>query len=589
MNPTSLRDLLVMLIAAGSLLLLFAPSLQQAMVATLDPTTLGDDARQQIPPIYLDNDLARFSRAIDVTYYKDMLPIGYKWLYRMALHFLDVVTFSKWLTWILFGIFLYFIALCSYRLGGVWAAWATLAFILSSGIHLSAMAGGLPRSFAPPAIAALAWMLTTDRVFLMALLTIATAAFYPVASVICGFSFATRLLLLPIFDKTVAPHPAAWSLRKKFALLAMTAMATLLFMLPQFFSAEAGRHGSLLTIEDCATFPEIGPEGRYGGDGICTPRDSLPRALVSLSAHGISDFRQGQPWSETLRRLGHFKLMIWNFSRDEVVIGMLWLTILAAAHLLLARPKIRRLSIIIVAGAFCFLLAQVYLPYLYLPQRYLEHTASIFLVIVLPVAASTLALACQRRFFQGNHNPAMVGFLAILLLVTTSLLFLGGKGNATAGFSLTTRHQSALIDFISRLPEDSLIAGWPRGPTNHLSLTAKQSVFLAKETHQAFHRDITLTMRQRMFDLIDAFHATTPEPLLRLRDRHGVTHLIFDRNVSTQNKPMKYFAPFQTHIASRFAQSGNRAGVELERQIPFAEIFRDATHSVLDLTRIHDK
>ncbi|MEO5332738.1 MAG: hypothetical protein H7839_12005 [Magnetococcus sp. YQC-5] len=582
------RRISVVFLALGSLMILFGPTLLEGIQWTFDPNTFNDDARQQIPPLYLDNHLASFVKALDVHYFHDMLTPGYKGLYRMALPILDPMTFSKLLTWLLYGIFLLFLGLTAFRLGGIWATWATLAFILSSGLHLDGMAGGLPRSFGPPMIAALAWMLVTARILPMAMLTVLAASVYPVSSVICGLSLATLLLLFPATDRSPSPAPvAAWSLKKRFALLAITLAATLLLMLPQLFSDTARRHGPLLTTRDCQEFPEIGPQGRYGGDGICTSRDFLPRAMISLSATGITNGDNTQSWSTTWRELGRFKLKMWDFSRDELLIGGLWSLIVAASFSLWRKPEVLRLLIVPAVGAVCFLMAQPLAPYLYLPQRYLEHTAPIILVLLLPVATATLANTLQHPLFQNRRNPEVVKILAIIFLVIITLLFMGGKGNPKGGFAYSSRDSAPLYDFFVQLPEDALIAGWPRGIINNLSLVTKRSVLLSKETHQAFHRDITRTMRQRMNDLIDALYATTPTPLLQLRDRHGVTHLLVDRELFTQKKPLKYFAPFQTRIEEQFARVMANGTFELERQLAHAEVYRDARYSIIDLKRLH--
>jgi hypothetical protein len=142
-----------------------------------------------------------------------------------------------------------------------------------------------------------------------------------------------------------------------------------------------------------------------------------------------------------------------------------------------------------------------------------------------------------------------------------------------AGFSVDHRGDAQLFQFLRTLPETSLLAGWPGSyqPIDSAPYIARRQAFITFETHQAFHREYALTMRQRMRALIDAMLSTDTAPLLRLRDDWGVTHLIIDRR-HFEARPPSYFKPFDRSIQEAVGR-GQALGFELPRQWERAAVF----------------
>jgi hypothetical protein len=66
--------------------------------------------------------------------------------------------------------------------------------------------------------------------------------------------------------------------------------------------------------------------------------------------------------------------------------------------------------------------------------------------------------------------------------------------------------------------------------------------------HTVRHEKWALQMRARANALIDAYFAVTPEPLLHLNRKFGVTHLLVQRKHFQPNGTPTYFAPFQGRI-----------------------------------------
>jgi hypothetical protein len=104
------------------------------------------------------------------------------------------------------------------------------------------------------------------------------------------------------------------------------------------------------------------------------------------------------------------------------------------------------------------------------------------------------------------------------------------------------------------------------------------------ETHAAFHTGALELMRRRMLAFIDAYFATSPEPLVRIRDSFGVTHLLIDTR-HFDGPPPRYFSPFDEPIRRSAARLEGRTP-EVIRQIPAAGVFRHGPYVLLDLGRL---
>jgi hypothetical protein len=87
-------------------------------------------------------------------------------------------------------------------------------------------------------------------------------------------------------------------------------------------------------------------------------------------------------------------------------------------------------------------------------------------------------------------------------------------------------------------------------------------------------------MRGRAYALIDAMYARDLEPLRRLAEDYGVTHLLIDRRHFNANHPPRYFAPFTNAIHK--ALSGDSKCFIVPKLIDQA-VFAHDNDFVLDL------
>src|SRR5262249_11516690 len=139
-----------------------------------------------------------------------------------------------------------------------------------SGYLLARMTGGLPRGFAAPFLAAGTLALVRGRAGGLALLGAVAAGFYPAAALTLGVALAL-LLVLPATQRGAA---SAWSLRKRLLVLAATAGASALVLVPSLVRLRAW--GTAIGPALVHAYPEAGPNGRF--DPIDRPPfPALPR------------------------------------------------------------------------------------------------------------------------------------------------------------------------------------------------------------------------------------------------------------------------------------------------------------------------
>jgi MFS family permease len=525
----------------------FLPPQAARMRLAADRYVFNDDARQWVVPFF-DGALQDDWTSV---YYRAITPAGQRALYAIA----EPEALSKVLPFLLFALTCALVGMTTFALtrSGTAAA-VSVCFLFSTAALMARMTGGSSRAFAFPIVAAVAYGLASGRPLVLAIATAAGAAFYPPAGMVAGvalvLSFGVRRPLPPLSYSDASPRQASEyesggnGLRTP-KLIAITVVVSAVLIAPLVVSSRG--YGRGIGPADVAAYPEAGPRGRY------LPADRPPFPPVLTAAYRTLD------WG--LKPSG--KRLVPAPLQGDAVARAIALA-LAALGLLFGA---RRLLLLPAAALLMFAIAAVLAPRLYLPTRYVAYAFVILPAIALPVAAFALARN-ERRW------PALAACIAALLL-------LGGTGSATAGFTMNARAEAALYEQLARSPDVQLVAGWPAGPVENVPYLARKRALLTYETHQALHTEATKLQRARMFALIDAYFATSPEPLRRLRDSFGVTHLIVDRRHFGGPSP-RYFAPFDAAIATA-VQRMHGQPPEVSR---YAPVFALGPYAVLDLRRV---
>lgn len=555
---------------------LFGPALVMRLRLLTEPYILNDDARMWIAPFLRYTYLATPERDYLSNYALALTPAGFKHLMMAFSMVLHPITVGKVMSIALLAPLMAGFAIGARRLSGHWGMLATMGLALSSPLFVERMAGGVARAFAYPVLALAAAALITGRVRWLCVLTVAGAAFYPVAGVAPGLALFLLLFVYPPDDRAEA---SGWSFRKRSLYLFATVGLSVSLLLPALLGSR--EYGRALAPADVTEYPEIGPEGRLESPS----RAPFPNVFSAVRTQAARSLRGvGDPLLSWIPGYGRTPMA---YFRDRTLPPALLLQGLLLSLMLIgvllqlqSSAELRRLTALLVAAMAMYVAAAIFAPYLYMPSRHVSYPIPVLVMFLLPAAGAELGSRVARMLGNPPATWATVTGAAVLTLLC--LVPLGGRGSAMSGL----RNEETvwpLAQFVAALPESVFIAGWPDDTMDDIPYFTGRRAFLNFECHLPFHQAYTEEMRKRFAALSGAYLAHESGPLFDLRDRHRVTHLIVDRRVI--QKVPKYFAPFREPIAELWA-TGSPNTLEVLKQMETSSVFQTGPYVVLDLSKL---
>lgn len=545
-------------IGVGLLAVVYGPRLLRSMRRATHPLIANDDARQQIFPFFRYADPALFPKDYLGDYYLEaLLPGGYKLFYRTAALAWDPAVVASVLPYVLLAVLLVFVAATAYRLGGTIASLFAMALCLTGSPYLLSVGGGLPRAFAFPVLAGGLAALAFGRARLAMVMVWVGAAFYPVAGFLLGVTTTIVWLALPAGDRGSG---RSWSLARRLTMLAITGLVSAALLSPTAIAS--GAYGRILSGADVQQYPETGIGGRYQAKNV-PPWPGYFTHAAKVAERSIRG--HGRPWLRSGRRLPP---AFWYALLVVSAVG--WIGLLPE------NPGARVVTAFAVAAIAGYFVATRVAPFLYLPPRYVMYPVPLLCVLVIPASFVRLGRWAGAAVGQRLAGPMVAAVSGIVLLVV-----MGGEGNPELGLRVDARSSAGLLEAVGRLPKDAMVAGFPRGAVDDIPLFARRQVLMSSETHQVFHEGYVLEMRRRLRAFLAAYFATGPEPIRRLRDEFGVTHLLVDR-AHLKGRAPGYFEPFKPWVSKARRDAGGPA-LLLSRPATEAEVYRKGRLRLVDL------
>lgn len=568
LTPNRSHRLLPWLAVIVLLGLLFGRTLIQQLEFAAGPDNLCDDIRIVNYHFLRYADPTLFSQDVLGRYHTDGTSELYRALYFVVARLGLWDEFTRYMPFLLLGVCLVGIAVAASPIGGPAAVFVSIALCLSSPMMLSRMAGVLPRAFAFPILAWMAAALVTGRIRAIAILTIVGAGFYPVLTVLGLLVLGIVLFLYPSEDRG---HASTWSFKHRVTCVAVTTLACALLTVP--FALRMSEYGHAITPAEIGEFPEAGPGGRH--DLVTTPPYApLPKASERAAISAIRS--SGPALIGALRDPVRSDIRLQNMLRDWLA----YVTVVGAALAgLRGNLALRRLAALAAAVGIGYLVALPLAPRLVVPERYTLYGVPVLVVLAVPAfVLGFLPRAWNRVRSRSISNRSF----AVLVSGVVVLGVFAGRGDFKGGLgTFISASDKSLLAFVARLPPTILVAGWPQGTMDNLSVATHRTPFLSRELHVPYHTEMTLIMRKRMSALIDAYFASDPAPLVRLHREFGVSHLLVEP-AKLESTP-KYFRPFQPAILRAQADARTR-GYELQRQLPRCSLFQNEKHVLLDLS-----
>lgn len=540
---------------------------------------INDDAHQYISSFYKYLPDSTPTTYIDEYYLNAMMPFGYKALYIISAKYFDPFYLARLLPVILLFVTVAIIGFCVRAVSGTLVALcAVMVSISFSGAVMFAFgfAGGTPRAFAFPIVALALFGLVQCRPYLLGIVTVIAAMFYPPAGVISGVC----LVLLLILPESYRDKTDNWSFKKRFLFIVGVAFVSSLCLIPQFLSAF--EYGSRIMTKTLSLFPEAG-EG-----GVNQLGDTLPFSydINWLLVYFMCIVNANGEYFSSLNNLKIFNNLKVAFA------GLIFFCISIGLQQVVKKEnaKIVRILLLLVCSLVLFSAAVVLQPYLYMPKRYFLFTIPIIITVLFPIATI--------RLLNMSHYIRLRNGLADKLTVTLTLfvvILFGGKGyyfkleNAIDRYEYG-RHFSEdgyrSLEKISQLNRNVLIAGWPENEVIIATkLHARRNTLITLPRHQAHQEKYLLQMRKRMNLLIKAYFTTDVKDIIPLSKEYGVTHILIYKRHFEDEHP-KYVQPFVKDIEAIYAAQKDTALLKDTKKLQEAIVFEEGSYVLYDINKL---
>jgi uncharacterized membrane protein len=454
------------------------------------------------------------------------------------------------------------IVLCAWQLyKNKYICWAVLMFAIASWIFPGKIIGGFARSYGFFVSALFLFYLIKGRPIAMGIVTIFGALSYPVIAFMGGISLFCYYMLLPkkFQDEKTAKSPFI----RKFLTLSIFGVLTILAVLPQIIGGQDyGRRISHIT--DIEEFPEAGPGGRHMD--INLPQSyNLFFSTINYIKYGLTSASE----DPNIHILGYIVTIL-------ILIATIYYSYKNFRKIIDDTNSIRLLLYFLVS-CFSYILASIFSPYLYEPDRYTGYVISILAII----------LFCRIAWQELEQNKKQK--IIYITLITAFILVFSGTRDGI-GYSIKVEEQDrAKYEFIeNQLDDSSVITGiTQKEDIINIPYLTKRRILIAKEFHYVYHYEYMLEMRERFTDLINAVFSDSFENSLKLKNKYGVTHIIFEKSHCKGQVP-KYFIPFSEMIARKYISNENNL-YYCSDEVKDAVVFEDKKFWLFDLGKLENE
>lgn len=475
--------------------------------------------------IFADDPIAQYFRFAHA-------PQGFDVVYAFLGERVDIRQAAVAINMALYGMLFAFMVLTGRCIAGPAGGWVALFLTLASEYLLIFMNAGIPRSFGPPLAAMTLYGLVSGRLWLAALATVLGAVFYYMVAVMGGLALAVTALLPRLAAGPVRPA----GLPARLGLVAVTGVLALA-ILASSVTREHG-YGAVLGPESYDSYPEAGPDGRY------FPQWSGPiRDFADTMIRSLDNGRWPPESAQGALARGY------NFLDRAVFAlhGPMGLALLVAVTAGVVAFRARGVgAILAMAGvAMALFVAAVQLfPLMFFPDRFYQPVVPLVTVLLLSWLGVRLLERFAPRLTPAGQTGALVTVAALGLLAMGRPIWTEANG-----FDKLDPARAELYAFLRTLPEDAVIAGWPReAAIDGLPHFAERRILVGYETQQSVREGYVQHTRARMETVIEAFVAGEPAAFERLRTVFGVTHVLASAEIYDRER-IGYYAPYDARLA----------------------------------------
>ncbi|MBI2485370.1 MAG: hypothetical protein HYW01_00105 [Deltaproteobacteria bacterium] len=466
-------------------------------------------------------------------------PPGYVFLYRTGSHFIDPLLFSKVIPILLVIISVLYMFRLGKSLGGGEVAGFVAGmlficdvFIIGWGKHFQA---GISRSFAYPLFISFVYYFVNKKPAKASINLVLQSLFYP------------PIFLNSAFLWGISCMRKSWIKEIKSSAILVVGFVVAGLILVNSYTSSPTFLGTLISGSEAKTMPEFGPDGR-------------------------SDFFKEHLYEYLF--MGRAGL---NLDKVSVYIALL----IPMGFVLGKRVfRVKRTVYdIMISSLILFVIAHIVLFKLHLPSRYVLYTLPVAFNLLIAMNCEGFLEELRARYginlLQKMPGPKMVfGFLLVAIII-----ILGYKVSSSA----TNENRVELYKFISTLPKDVLIAGYPND-MDGVPLLSKRKVLVNMELALPYYSNYYSEIRKRTFDLFTAYYSNNPSEIMVFCKKYGVDYIVVNKNHfdwKFLNEKI-YYSPFGEYAKSLVEK--NKSFV-LNDMVDSKKVFKKGTYSVISCNK----
>lgn len=471
-----------------------------------EPYVVQDDARQHVFWMQAYGDRELFANDLIAQYFRSVAPLGHRGLYRaFSCLGIDPLDLAKGLPVALSIASCGFFYLFSMRVCPE-APFVSFVGAQALAAHLwltDTVSNATPRAFGYPLFAAFLAACASRSSVGIACSVSLLALFYPALALVATGA------VLGLVLRSRGPEARCVARRGACGMCLAGLAGAFVGLLP--YVLERSPFGPVLTREDAASLPELGPSGRSaffdpnpGAYWLCGERSGLfPRewcvALDRVAPNGV----------RALVTLAFAAVLCLELARAWRSSERVWLRVL-------------------VSSALVFLAAHVLAFRLHLPSRYSQPILRIFACAAL---ASAVGFVIRDLCSWARARGRWARSSALVALFTIACAFLAAPfAEAKISWSgFVHGMHPALYRFLRGSPRSSVIASLDAEADN-IPVFGGRTVIVSREHAIPYHVGYYRALRRRASDLLSAQYSRDPDVVRRFIEGYRVTHWIVRRD-----------------------------------------------------------
>ncbi|OGX19465.1 MAG: hypothetical protein A3K83_01690 [Omnitrophica WOR_2 bacterium RBG_13_44_8b] len=481
-----------------------------------------DDVRQHIYWMQQFRDSDLFRNDLLTEYAKSYQPWGFIAVYYLLSFFIDPIVASKIMPIILVVLSsVYIFKLVRHIVNGYTGFLAALILMMTPH-YLDRMTGGLPRSFAFPLVIMFLYYLIKRRYLQSSVILVLQSLFYPM---ICLISIPTYLCTFIrfennriFFDRSVV--------KKKFLIYAIVISAFILCA--KYALIYNPSIGTTVSRGQMVGDPAYYESGRY--------RVLQTAPLPKMIAMNVN---KGVFLPKILRR--YFPKAFAGSGKPSgnavFFIAVLFVAYETLRKRLVFPPEI---FFMFLSSMLMYLISDMMLFKLFLPERYLEYTVPVISLTVYSVAVGQLINRFKNAGMKNTFQVALIILVLFHYDIHGRDRFLADK----------TDDYKGLYEYLNSLPKDAMIAVHP-SLGNSIPSFAQRKVFINYELSHPFYDKYWAVIKKRTYDFFNAYYAGEALPVLEFCEDNGIDYLVVDKQHFADaylSKKKIYFEPFNSYV-----------------------------------------